>query len=174
MIRKPVVSGQFYPNEKNELQNMIKQCFDSEFGPGNQPPNNSSEKIFGVICPHAGYMYSGPTACHSYYAISSQAPELVIVIGPNHFGIGSNAATMSDASWETPLGIVNVDSDSAVEAVKKSDLLEIDSHSHSKDQSLEVQIPMLQNVFTNDFQILPIILLSQDLITANDLSLIHI
>ena len=169
MIRKPVVSGQFYPNEKNELQNMIKQCFDSEFGPGNQPPNNSSEKIFGVICPHAGYMYSGPTACHSYYAISSQAPELVIVIGPNHFGIGSNAATMSDASWETPLGIVNVDSDSAVEAVKKSDLLEIDSHSHSKDHSLEVQIPMLQNVFTNDFQILPIILLSQDLITANDI-----
>ena len=71
MIRKSVVAGQFYPNDQDELKIMIKQCFEHKFGPGKQPPIESDEKIFGIISPHAGYMYSGPTACHSYYSISS-------------------------------------------------------------------------------------------------------
>ena len=103
MIRKSVVAGQFYPNDQDELKIMIKQCFEHKFGPGKQPPIESDEKIFGIISRHAGYMYSGPTACHSYYSISSQYPELAIIIGPNHFGFGSNAATMGEAKWELSL-----------------------------------------------------------------------
>ena len=171
MIRKPVVAGQFYPNEQDELKIMIKQCFEHKFGPGKQPPIKSDEKIFGIISPHAGYMYSGPTACHSYYSISSQCPELAIIIGPNHFGFGSNVATMGEAKWETPLGLVEVDYESALELEKNSDIIQLDYFSHSKDHSLEVQIPILQTIFSNKFQILPIILLAQDLKTANDVGL---
>ena len=171
MIRKPVVAGQFYPNDQDELRIMIKQCFQHKFGPGEYTPIKSDEKIFGVISPHAGYMYSGPTSCHSYYAISSQTPDLVIIIGPNHFGLGCNAATMTNCKWETPLGLVEVDSESALEFEKYSNTVELDYFSHSKDHSLEVQIPMLQTIFSNKFQILPIILLAQDFNTANDIGL---
>ncbi|QLH07850.1 MEMO1 family protein [Nitrosopumilus ureiphilus] len=167
MIREPVVAGQFYPGRKEELENMIKYCFDHKYGPGKQIAE-SNEKIFGVVCPHAGYIYSGPTACHSYNAISSQNPELAIIIGPNHFGVGKNAATMIDAKWKTPLGLVEVDSDSAQEIAEKSNIVEIDNYSHSQDHSLEVQIPMLQSLLSNEFKILPIILLAQDLETARD------
>ena len=45
MIRKPVVAGQFYPNDQDELKIMIKQCFGHKFGPGKQPPIKSDEKI---------------------------------------------------------------------------------------------------------------------------------
>ena len=168
MIRKPVVSGQFYPSNQDELKMMIKQCFEHKFGPGKQPPIDSDEKIFGIIVPHAGYMYSGPTACHSYYSISSQCPELAIIIGPNHFGFGNKAAAMGESKWETPLGLVEVDYESALELEKNSDTIELDYFSHSKDHSLEVQIPILQTIFSNKFQILPIILLAQDFKTAND------
>ena len=123
----------------------------------------------GIICPHAGYVYSGPTACHSYKSISSQSPELAIIIGPNHFGIGRNAATMIDTKWQTPLGMVQVDSEAAQNIAEKSKFIEIDDYSHSQDHSLEVQVPMLQSVLTNDFQILPIILRAQDLETAKDI-----
>jgi len=168
MIRKPVVAGQFYPNDQDELKIMIKQCFEHKFGPGKQPPIKSNEKIFGVISPHAGYMYSGPTACHSYYSVSDQQPELVIIIGPNHFGLGCSAATIGESKWETPLGLVEVDFESALELEKNSNIIELDYFSHSKDHSLEVQIPMLQNIFSNKFRILPIILLAQDMKTAMD------
>ena len=118
MIREPVVAGQFYPSQKDDLKNMIKDCYEHKYGPGNQSIE-SSEKIFGVICPHAGYVYSGPTACHSYKSIASLNPELVIIIGPNHFGVGKDVATMIDAQWQTPLGIVQVDSVAAQEVARK-------------------------------------------------------
>lgn len=167
MIREPVVAGQFYPGEKEELKNMIHSCFEHKFGPGIDS-TSSDEKVFGVVCPHAGYVYSGPTACHSYKAISSQNPELAIVIGPNHFGIGKNAATMIDAQWQTPLGNVKVDTESAKQLAEISGIIEIDEYSHSQDHSLEVQIPMLQEIFSNEIQILPIILRSQEMKTAID------
>ena len=167
MIREPVVAGQFYPDKEEDLRHMINYCIEHKYGPGSNHtmPN---EKIFGIICPHAGYVYSGPTACHSYKSISSQNPELVIMIGPNHFGIGRDAATMVDAQWHTPLGMVQVDSDSAKQVAEISKFIEIDEYSHSKDHSLEVQIPMLQEILSNDFQILPIILRAQDMETATD------
>jgi AmmeMemoRadiSam system protein B len=167
MLRESVVSGQFYPDRKDELENMIKSCFEHKYGPGIQPIK-SSEKVFGIICPHAGYVYSGPIACHSYKAVSLQNPDLVIIIGPNHFGVGKNAATMIDAKWQTPLGTVQVDTEAAQELVKKSKFIEIDNYSHSQDHSLEVQVPMLQSILSNEFQIVPIILLAQDLSTARD------
>ena len=167
MIREPVVAGQFYPENKEELRRMIKSCNEHEYGPGHQS-RESDEKIFGIVCPHAGYIYSGPTACHAYKSISEQNPELVVIIGPNHFGIGKNAATMVDAKWMTPLGMVKVDSDAAHEIVKRSHVIEIDNYSHSQDHSLEVQIPMLQFTLSKEFQILPIILHAQDSETARD------
>jgi len=167
MIRKPVVAGQFYPGAKEDLKNMINYCIDHKYGPGSKPIV-SDEKIFGIICPHAGYVYSGPTACHSYKSIVSQNPELVIIIGPNHFGIGKDVATMIDSEWQTPLGRVKVDSESAREIVEKSKFIEIDEYSHSQDHSLEVQIPMLQQILSNEFQILPVILRAQNMETAID------
>jgi len=167
MIREPVVVGQFYPDDKKELKNMIKSCFEHKLGPGTYSME-SNERIFGVVCPHAGYVYSGPTACHSYKSIANQNPELAIIIGPNHFGVGKDVATMIDAHWQTPLGMVQVDSESAKQVAEISKFIEIDEYSHSQDHSLEVQVPMLQEILSNDFQILPIILRSQDMETAID------
>jgi AmmeMemoRadiSam system protein B len=159
-IRTPAVAGMFYPGEKNELKESIKESFTHKFGPGKTPPSKIKKKIYGIICPHAGYMYSGPIACHSFYAISSDLPELFVIIGPNHWGIGSNVATMKDSKWKTPLGEVEVDSETAVEISKLSDVIEIDSFSHSREHSLEVQIPILQEISSN-FKIVPIALINQ-------------
>lgn len=167
MIRNPVVSGQFYPDKKDELENMIKSCFDHKYGSG-ALSKDQDKKVYGVICPHAGYMYSGPTASHSFSSISSQNPELAIIVGPNHFGIGEDAAAMNDAKWETPLGLAEVDSESSKKVVQKSKIVTIDNYSHSRDHSLEVQVPMLQYILESDFRILPIILLSQSKDTAID------
>ena len=165
-VRTPAVAGMFYPKERDELKAVIHDCFLHPFGPRKIPPTPIDEKIFGVICPHAGYMYSGPVATNSFYSISSQKPELVIITGPNHYGLGCNVATMKEGIWETPLGEVEVDTECAIEINKISKDIELDFFSHTRDHSLEVQIPMLQQVYSHKFKILPIILINQDYNTA--------
>jgi hypothetical protein len=166
-IRTPAVAGMFYPGEKNKLTKLIEDCFLHSFGPGKNTLKKSGKKIFGIICPHAGYVYSGPIACHSFNSISSEKPELFIIIGPNHWGIGRSVATMKDCKWETPLGEVEVDSESAEEISQLSQSIESDYFSHTREHSLEVQIPILQKTFSN-FKILPISLIDQSKEIAKD------
>ena len=165
-VRTPAVSGTFYPDDQKELKSLIHDCFTHPIGPGKIPPTDSSEKIYGVICPHAGFVYSGPVACHSFYSISSSTSEMAIVTGPNHYGIGQSIASMIDASWKTPLGLMEVDSESALELRDGLDILELDSFSHSKEHSIEVQIPMLQETFSHEMKILPVSLINQEQQTA--------
>nr|AIF18565.1 putative dioxygenase [uncultured marine thaumarchaeote KM3_83_E04] len=165
-VRTPAVSGTFYPDDENELRSLIDDCFMHPIGPGKIPPTNSEQKIYGVICPHAGFVYSGPVACHSFYSISSSASKLAIITGPNHYGVGQSIASMIDASWKTPLGLVEVDSESALELRDGLDILELDSFSHSKEHSIEVQVPMLQETFSHEMKILPISLINQEQKTA--------
>ena len=165
-VRTPAVSGTFYPNDEKELKNLIHDCFTHPIGPGKIPPTDSDQKIYGVICPHAGFVYSGPVACHSFYSVSSSTSKLAIITGPNHYGIGQSIASMIDASWKTPLGLMEVDSESALELKDGLDILEIDSFSHSKEHSIEVQIPMLQETFSHGMKILPVSLINQEQQTA--------
>ena len=168
-VRTPAVAGMFYPSETQDLKNLVHSCFLHAYGPGKIPPIDDKKKIYGLICPHAGYVYSGPIACHSFYAISSAPIELFIILGPNHWGIGCNVASMRDCSWETPLGKVEVDSESVKELSSISEKLELDFFSHTKEHSLEVQIPILQEVFPTGFKILPIALIDQSKNTAIEL-----
>ena len=161
-VRTPAVSGTFYPGDGKDLKNLIRECFLHELGPGKIPPTDSDQKIYGVICPHAGFVYSGPVACHSFYAISSSSSNLAIKVGPNHYGIGQNVASMIDARWKTPLGLVEIDSESALELREDLDIMEFDSFSHSKEHSIEVQVPMLQETFSREMKILPISLINQE------------
>ena len=169
-VRTPAVAGMFYPSEKNKLTKLIEDCFLHKFGPGEKPPKKLENKIFGVICPHAGFVYSGPIACNSLYSISSESPELFIIIGPNHWGIGRSVATMKDCEWQTPLGNVQVDSESAEEISQLSKTIEPDYFSHTREHSIEVLIPILQNIFSN-FKILPILLVNQSKEVAKDVGL---
>ena len=160
-IRTPAVAGMFYPKEKNELKVIIHDCFLHPFGPGKVPPIENNENVLGVICPHAGYMYSGPIATNSFYHISSQKPELVIITGPNHWGIGCNVAAMKEGQWQTPLGNVEVDTESATKINEMSKIIELDFFSHTRDHRLGVQVPMLQKIYSHNLKILPIILIDQ-------------
>ena len=165
-VRTPAVSGTFYPDNEKELKSIIRDCFTHPIGPGKIPPTDSDQKIYGIICPHAGFVYSGPVACHSFYSISSSTSKLAIITGPNHYGIGQSIASMVDASWKTPLGLMEVDSESALELRNGLDILELDSFSHSKEHSIEVQVPMLQETFSHEMKILPVSLINQEQKTA--------
>jgi AmmeMemoRadiSam system protein B len=162
--RRPAVAGHFYPADKEELIKAIESSFLHPIGPGRLPePSGVRRRLsIGYVVPHAGYMYSGPVAAHSYYSLAFEGPpETIIIIGPNHQGFGSLVATCGESVWETPLGLVEVDYDFVKELVGRSKYLDIDYRAHLFEHSVEVQIPFLQYIFDSKFKIVPIVLLHQ-------------
>jgi MEMO1 family protein len=173
--RAPAVAGMFYPENARELRALIDQSFRNQrFGPGvtitstAAPSTNKQHKIYGIVSPHAGYVYSGAVAAHGFYKISTADFHNIVMAGPNHYGIGSWVAAMKDGIWETPLGDVQINSDMAEEIGTRSTTLDFDDHAHSRDHCLEVQLPFLQYI-KQDFKIVPVILVSQNRDTAFDL-----
>jgi MEMO1 family protein len=165
--RAPAVSGIFYPSDSFELRKSIEQSFlDRNFGPGTITPTHKHSKIYGIVSPHAGYAYSGSVAANGYQQIFSMNHETIIITGPNHFGIGSGVATMRETVWKTPMGGIEVNTE-FVDSISKGSIIVVDDFSHSRDHCLEVQLPFLQFVKKNDnFRIVPIILMWQDIDTA--------
>ncbi|MFP3131329.1 MAG: MEMO1 family protein [Nitrososphaeria archaeon] len=156
-VRKPAVAGYFYPSEKNELISLIEETFRSkDLGPGLLPPLNEQKNVLGYLVPHAGYEYSGYIAAHAYLEISA-LPEgsTFIILGPNHYGIGSPLALSQSEIWETPLGQVKVDTSLRNEIMSEKSIIDMDDGAHWREHSIEVQIPYLQYV-KKDFKILPI------------------
>ncbi|HLC96086.1 MAG TPA: AmmeMemoRadiSam system protein B [Candidatus Nanoarchaeia archaeon] len=141
MVRKSVVAGQFYSADPDELSAQIRQSFLSPWGPG-KLPSERLKKTFGIIAPHAGYMYSGPCAAWSYKEIGeSVIPDVYILLGLSHNGYGSG---ISVQDWQTPLGIVKTDTQLASEIVSRGIIESEDSQLY--EHSIEVQLPFLQFV----------------------------
>ncbi len=164
----------FYPDNARELRALIDQSFsDQRFGPGRiltstLSVNRQHRKIYGIVSPHAGYVYSGAVAANGFYEVASVNFGDVIMVGPNHYGIGSWVAAMKDGTWETPLGDVQVNSEMAEEIRRRSPALDFDDYAHSRDHCLEVQLPFLQRI-KQDFKIVPVVLVSQNRDIALDL-----
>jgi len=167
--RVPAVAGTFYPRNPRELKDLVEESFRNQsFGPGKIPPSTQTRQIYGIVSPHAGYVYSGAVAAHGFYAASSFNFNDVVMVGPNHYGIGSWVAAMKEGEWETPLGNVEINSKLAGEIAERSSSIDFDSFAHSRDHCLEVQLPFLQYI-KHDFRIVPIVLVSQRSETAYDL-----
>lgn len=146
MIRRPAVAGQFYPGAKEALKNTVNEYLQYEVQP---------MKVLGLAAPHAGYIYSGATAGHTY--ASAIIPKKCIVLAPNHTGMGAKAAIMTDGEWAMPMGNIPVDTSLANELVNNCNIFTDDSTAHVAEHSLEVQLPFLQ-ARQPDLSIVPITL----------------
>lgn len=112
-------------------------------------------------------MYSGPVAAHSYYRLGSNGPiESIIILGPNHTGMGSGVSIMTEGRWSTPLGEVPIDTKIALEIVDQSDIIDIEDEAHKNEHSIEVQLPFLQYIYPRRFSFVPICMMLQDLRTS--------
>lgn len=177
-----MVAGLFYPDDPDRLFESIHRCFTHSVGPGRFPlPDDDVEETHRIECivaPHAGYDYSGPVAAHSYqlahdfFAANADGKNMVFILGPNHHGIGSAVSLSPHKYWSTPLGLVEVDAILTQRLVKKSSVLDIDEFAHSREHSIEVQLPFLQSILPPDCKIrfVPISVMMQDIETSKELA----
>lgn len=152
-IREPAVSGTFYPDNPEILKQMLLNFLD------NAPLFNIKPEA--IISPHAGYIYSGPTAAYGYKQLLNLDKDKhykILLIGPSHFVPFNGISFGYYDYWETPFGKVKVDKKEIENFVIKNQNLPITLNTipHQREHSLEVQVPFLQIVLEN-FSIIPVV-----------------
>ncbi|MFQ6074238.1 MAG: AmmeMemoRadiSam system protein B [Candidatus Bathyarchaeia archaeon] len=170
-LRHPSQAGMFYAGTAQALRTQIGTCFTHKLGPGKLPKvaERKLQTVVGLVCPHAGYMYSGPIAAHAYYNLAADGkPDTVVLFGPNHTGHGSALALMRDGVWRTPLGDLEVDTETANLILKESSIIDVDDSAHAFEHSIEVQLPFLQYLYGSAFKFVPICFLMQDLQSSRE------
>ncbi len=154
-IRRPAASGTFYPNDKKKLENLLQAFLEGQ----------KKEGIAGLISPHAGYAYSGRIAGKAYSLLRGTQKRTVVIIGPNHTGLGAPVSVYPGGFWETPLGKVKVDEEKAREIGNE---FWLEKEAHELEHSIEVQIPFMQYTL-KDFKIVPVCMMDQSMETAKEL-----
>jgi AmmeMemoRadiSam system protein B len=133
MDREPAVAGRFYDDDPRALAREVDGFLSARSAPA---------AAKGVVVPHAGYVYSGAIAGSVYARVA--VPARVVVLGPNHTGLGRPLALWpAGGAWRTPLGSVPV-SGELTEALAAAPGVELDRAAHLREHSLEVQLPFLQ------------------------------
>jgi MEMO1 family protein len=160
--RKPVVAGSFYPGDPKELEREIDRYL------ADAGEKKLSGSIIGVISPHAGYIYSGPVAAHSFNELKGLDARVAVVLAPSHRARFAGASVVPEGTFETPLGSVTVDAPLGTALMEKEGFGFI-KEAQQYEHSLEVQVPFLQKVLAG-FTIVPIVVGTTDIHTCRSIA----
>ncbi len=149
LVRKPAVSGMFYPANRSELLSLVEKLL-ADVAP---KPNGPAPKV--IVAPHAGYVYSGPIAASAFKLFEpiGSTIERIVLIGPAHRVYLEGIAHAGAATFVTPLGEAEVD-ERAIGALSG---ITQNSRAHAQEHSLEVEIPFIQHIAPNA-KIVPLVL----------------
>lgn len=176
--RPALVAGLFYEDNPAELEKSIAEYCLHPLGAGRLPvvAADGPRAVVGLVCPHAGYPYSGPPATRSYVRLAEDGvPEVAVIVAPAHYRPVGDCAVWAEGVWETPLGEVIVDADVAAALVEShpaigvSELPHLGFPSHPE-HAIEVQLPFLQFCYRDHApRIVPMAISAHDFDTLQDI-----
>jgi len=155
-------AGSWYPGTEKQLAETIKAYLQAA-------KSEAKGEVYGLVSPHAGYIYSGPVAAYAYKIVEGEEFDDVIVIGPSHQYGFSGASVDMAAGRKTPLGIIEFDQELAQRLTKESKIIVYEPAAHAAEHSVEIQMPFLQ-IALKKFKAIEIIMGSQDYKTCEALS----
>jgi len=160
--RECVVCGSFYSQDKTELSTQINTLF-------KEAKTFSKQEVNAIIVPHAGYVFSAQTATTAYKTLHKKYRN-IFLIGSSHHINTNSASIYSLGNYKTPLGEVPVNQEIVSQLIKNNKLFSYQKEAHTKEHTLEVQLPFLQTLYSEDLNIVPIIIASSDTSTIYDIS----
>ncbi|MDB4964877.1 MAG: hypothetical protein JWN44_566 [Myxococcales bacterium] len=134
-VRQPAVSGRFYPAAPGALRAEVVQFLGGEATGG-------GKRRFGLVAPHAGYVYSGPVAGKVF--ADTVVPRRVVVLAPNHTGRGARAAIWARGAFAIPGDQVPVDEELCARLIEANVGFVADKEAHRAEHALEVELPFLR------------------------------
>lgn len=185
--RLPVVAGRFYPGDAANLTRLVDLFLDAGARAAEARASKAGESKAGdsqagsaaadaatrqasapsftpcVMAPHAGYVFSGPTAGAALGGL--KPPKTVVILAPNHTGRGrSRFGVWPEGVWKTPLGDVPVNADCAARLAALPPF-GADTLCHVGDHAIEVELPFLQRMAAKagtTFDIVPVCVASMN------------
>ncbi|WP_317930020.1 AmmeMemoRadiSam system protein B [Halioxenophilus sp. WMMB6] len=141
-VRPSAIAGQFYPADAHSLAAVINHCLQ------HAKTHRSTTPPQAIITPHAGLIYSGPTAAVAWsQALARTTPiQRVVLLGPSHRVGFSGVATSPAQAWRTPLGEIALDREGA-EALQSHPFVQAFALAHAQEHCLEVQVPFIQTLW---------------------------
>lgn len=151
-VRQTAVAGMFYPDDPRELDAAVRHFLADA---ATAEPAGITPKA--IIAPHAGYIYSGAVAASAYARLKPAADLIkrVVLLGPCHRVPVRGLAVSGCDGFATPLGVVPVDK-AAVADILDLPQVSVFEATHVDEHSLEVQLPFLQELFS-DFSLVPLV-----------------
>ena len=162
MVFDPVVAGQFYTSSVDKL----KADVDGYLRNADVP--NLQGDVFGVIAPHAGYVYSGPVAGYSFKAVQGKRYDAVVVIGLSH-RVPGTVSVLDYDEYNTPLGTVPIDRALSQKLIAAAPWIDDDEQLFSMEHSLEVELPFLQRAIP-DLKVVMVSMRSGSLARSKELA----
>ncbi len=150
-FRAPAVSGMFYPSSVKELKNLVTNMLDIT------EPENKIENVFGLIVPHAGYIYSGKTAAYCFNHLKGKNIKTVVIISPSHREYFPGICIYEGDGYQTPIGNVEIDKKLREKIIEGSKIIYAGLDGHRNEHAIEVQLPFLQ-VVLGEFKFVPIVM----------------
>lgn len=144
--RQPAVAGQFYTADADALRAEVLGYLAQA-----QPKDRAHTLL--AMAPHAGYYYSGIIT--GVTLGQANLAQTVLLLGPNHTGLGKPFAVWPDGHWLFPGGKAAVDAELASLLCEKEPHLTPDTLAHQREHSLEVMVPFLAAI-DPDTRIVPI------------------
>lgn len=153
MNRKPAVAGSFYPANHKELSGELEQLFASAVP-------KKLKNVGAIISPHAGYVFSGEVAASAFNQIEvDKEYERVFIIASSHSSSFSGASIYCEGNFEMPYGQEPVDIQLGKFLCNEfPTLFSSNPLHHSKEHSIEVQLPFIKYTLKPTYKIVPILL----------------
>ncbi len=151
VYRPSAVAGLFYSKKPDVLRKELAEMFSTV------EKHAVNGRIIGIVVPHAGYVYSGPTAAAAYAQIMGEKYDTVVIVAPSHHEFFEGVSVYPGQLYETPLGQVRIDTALRTEVLAAGRVLRPTDTGHRQEHAIEVQLPFLQYAL-GDFLMLPLVI----------------
>jgi hypothetical protein len=159
LVRPAAVAGRFYSDDRHRLAATVDAYLTEGAkrlaATGRVPDPIRPAKA--LICPHAGYVFSGSVAGTAYAWLESQRQSIrrVVLIGPSHrVAVSGLVAPVADL-LDTPLGPITVDP--IVQQLVDQGAVQIVDEAHEDEHAIEVHLPFLLQTLEGPFTVVPLL-----------------
>lgn len=151
-VRPACLAGKSYSANRMDLLSFLDEMFDGHVHAANSPGD-----ISGILAPHIDYSRGAPVYRSIYPYLKEAAKPLLIIFGTCHHATGG-LWSISLKDFATPLETAPVGR-GLKELIRANSFLSryIEEWPHRNEHSIELQLPLIQFMVQDDFEILPIL-----------------
>lgn len=150
-VRQAILAGAWYQKDPEALRREVTGFIKAV------PVHERAGRLVALISPHAGYRFSGQVAAHAYQLLANRKYDTVVVVGPSHHHRFEGVSVYDSGDFRTPLGDIPLDRDIIREIMEKDPMIRYVPEAHSKEHSIEIQLPFLQTVLPG-FRLVPLVM----------------